>query len=251
MTLNLEDKPGRGRPTKVDNDCLKTLVESDPRQTTQEMAIEMGCSDEAIRVLLHQIGKVHKQGVWIPHHLSEQNLIQRVSIASSLLACNNSERFLHRIITGDEKWVFYVNIRRTKQWTTRGQTPLPTAKPGLHPKKIMLSIWWDMSGVVYWELLEPNTTITADLYSNQLDRLKEALVKSRPSLVNRKGVILHHDNAKPHTARLTQQKIKELGWEVLPHPPYSPDIAPSDYHLFLSLSNHLMGKEYQNIEDVK
>ena len=76
-------------------------------------------------------------------------------------------------------------------------------------------------------------------------------MKLRPSLVNRKGVILHHDNAKPHTAKITQQKINEFGWEVLPHPPYSPDIAPSDYHLFLSLSNHLSGKQFQNEEQVK
>jgi [histone H3]-lysine36 N-dimethyltransferase SETMAR len=50
---------------------------------------------------------------------------------------------------------------------------------------------------------------------------------------------------------MTQHKIKELGWEVLPHPPYSPDIAPSDYHLFLSLSAFLSGKIYQNLEDVR
>jgi len=38
---------------------------------------------------------------------------------------------------------------------------------------------------------------------------------------------------------MTQQKLQELGWEVLIHPPYSPDIAPSDYHLFRSLQNSL------------
>jgi histone-lysine N-methyltransferase SETMAR len=50
---------------------------------------------------------------------------------------------------------------------------------------------------------------------------------------------------------LTQQKINELGWEVLPHPPYSPDVAPSDYHLFRSLRNFLLGKEFEDEEDVK
>jgi histone-lysine N-methyltransferase SETMAR len=46
-------------------------------------------------------------------------------------------------------------------------------------------------------------------------------------------------------ARLTEQKIRELGWEVLPHPPYSPDMAPTDYHLFRSLQHYLNGKEYE------
>ncbi|GFY08172.1 histone-lysine N-methyltransferase SETMAR [Trichonephila clavipes] len=48
-------------------------------------------------------------------------------------------------------------------------------------------------------------------------------------------MVFHHDNARPHTAMVTQQKLNDLGWEVLGHPPYSPDTAPSDYYLFRSL----------------
>jgi [histone H3]-lysine36 N-dimethyltransferase SETMAR len=211
----------------------------------------MECSHEAIRQHLQQIGKVLKEGVWVPHQLSTQNRIQRVTIASSLLARNSREPFLDRIVTGDEKWVLYVNVKKRKQWLSSGQRPVPMPKPGLHPQKIMLCIWWDMRGVVHWELLDPNLTITADVYCQQLVRLSQALVRNRPSLVNRKGVILQHDNARPHIARVTQQKIRELGWEVLPHSPYSPDMAPSDYHLFRSLQHHLSGQEFEDEEDVK
>ncbi|KAG5308006.1 SETMR methyltransferase, partial [Acromyrmex insinuator] len=65
--------------------------------------------------------------------------------------------------------------------------------------------------------------------------------RKRPELINRRSVVFHHDNARPHTSLITQQKLRELGWEVLMHPPYSPDIAPSDYHLFRSLQNSLNG----------
>ena len=54
-----------------------------------------------------------------------------------------------------------------------------------------------------------------------------------------------HDNARPHIAKLTNLKLLELGWTVLPHPPYSPDLAPSDYHLFRSLSNQLRNKTFE------
>ncbi|KAM0726119.1 Histone-lysine N-methyltransferase SETMAR [Formica fusca] len=70
-------------------------------------------------------------------------------------------------------------------------------------------------------------------------------------MFNRKNIILHHDNARPHAALGTRQKIAELGWEILSHPPYSPDLAPSDYHLFLSLQNFLRGKKFKNEEDIK
>ena len=91
--------------------------------------------------------------------------------------------------------------------------------------------------MVYWELLYTNQTITSEVYSAQLNRFNEELQKKRPALVNRKGVILQHGNARPHVANTTLEKLKELKWEALIHLPYSPDLAPTGFHLFLSLSN--------------
>jgi histone-lysine N-methyltransferase SETMAR len=63
-----------------------------------------------------------------------------------------------------------------------------------------------------------------------LDRANECLKEKRPHLVDRKGVVFHQDNARPHVSEVTQQKIKELNLEIFDHPPYSSDLAPSDYH---------------------
>jgi histone-lysine N-methyltransferase SETMAR len=60
-----------------------------------------------------------------------------------------------------------------------------------------------------------------------------------------------HDNARPHVAKLTREKLLKLGWITVPHPPYSPDLAPTDYHLFRSLSNHLREKKFNDENDVK
>jgi histone-lysine N-methyltransferase SETMAR len=49
---------------------------------------------------------------------------------------------------------------------------------------------------------------------------------------------------------MTQQKIQKLNWEILDHPPYSPDLAPSDYHLFRSLQNLLNNKKFESFEEV-
>lgn len=57
--------------------------------------------------------------------------------------------------------------------------------------------------------------------------------------------------ARPHASKVTQQKIKQLGWELLPHPAYSPDIAPSDYHLFRSMTHYLHDKKFNSDDDVK
>ena len=65
-----------------------------------------------------------------------------------------------------------------------------------------------------------------------------------------KKILFLHDNARPHSAKVTQHKILELPWELLPHPAYSPDLAPTDYHLFHSLQNHLQGKNFESREDL-
>jgi len=81
-----------------------------------------------------------------------------------------------------------------------------------------------------------------------LDQLKIEIGKKCPELINRKGVDFHHDNARPHTSLQTRQKLLEFSWDVLPHSPYSLDIAPSDYHLFRSLQNSFNGLNFVSLK---
>lgn len=109
----------------------------------------------------------------------------------------------------------------------------------------MLCIWWDQLGVVYYELLEPNETITGARYRTQLMRLNQALKQKRPQYaVRHDKVILQHDNARPHVAVVVKNYLETINWEILPHPPYSPDIAPSDYHLFRSMTHGLEDQQF-------
>ena len=68
------------------------------------------------------------------------------------------------------------------------------------------------------------------------------LTEKQPRLMNRDRPILLHDKASPHTANRTQLKILELDLETIDHSPYSPDLSPTDYHLFRNLDNFLQGK---------
>jgi hypothetical protein len=75
-------------------------------------------------------------------------------------------------------------------------------------------------------------------------KLQDPIRRKRPGQLTR-------DNARPHTVRATQERIQELQWELLAHPPYSPDLAPSDFHLFGSLKNHLGGRGFGDDEEVE
>jgi len=123
----------------------------------------------------------------------------------------------------------------------------------IHGKKLMLCIWWDQLGVMYYELLKPNETITGALYRTQLMRLSRALKEKRVHYYSRHDkIILLHDNARPHVAAPVKTYLETLkDGEVLPYPSYSPDIAPSDYHLFRSMTYGLSEQHFTSYEDIK
>lgn len=169
-----------------------------------------------------------------------------------MIARQERKSFLYRIVTGDEKWIYFDNPKRKRSWVDPGQPSTSQAKRNIHGKKALLCIWWDQKGVVYFELLKPGQTVTADRYRQQLLDLNRALKEKRSEWANRHGkVILLHDNARPHVAKLVQETLEALGWDVLPHPAYSPDIAPSDYHLFRSMQHGLSEQRFNSYEEVK
>lgn len=110
-------------------------------------------------------------------------------------------------------------------------------------KKIMATVFWDAKDVLLVEFLPYGQTINAGGYCEVLDRLREAVRRKRPGRL-RKGVIIQHDNATPHTAKLTKDWLQRYGWDVLQHPPYSPDLAPSDYHLFGPLKRQFIWQTF-------
>ncbi|GBO99264.1 Mariner Mos1 transposase [Eumeta japonica] len=76
-----------------------------------------------------------------------------------------------------------------------------------------MCIWWDWKGEEY-ELLPPGKTMNSVLYCKQLMRLKQEVQKKRPELSNRKGVVVHHDNTRPHAFLPTRQILREFDWEA-------------------------------------
>ncbi|GFN98353.1 neuronal acetylcholine receptor subunit alpha-10 [Plakobranchus ocellatus] len=107
----------------------------------------------------------------------------------------------------------------------------------------------DAKGVILLVILPQGQCINAARYCSTLDRLKEAICRKRPGLL-RRGVVLQHNYATPHSANLTQQWLQRYGWEILPHPAHSSDLAPSDFHLFGPLKRHLGGMAFETEDDL-
>ena len=150
---SLEDKEHERRPKTVDDEELKAAIDSDPAQTTRELAEWFGCHHSTIADHLHAIGKVNKCGKWVPHELSDLNKTTRINMAGILLRQAKNSGFFESIVTSDEKWISFDNTTRKRQWLDPGQTPKPTPKADIHGKKVMLCVWWNSKGLVHFEVL--------------------------------------------------------------------------------------------------
>ena len=109
--------------------------------------------------------------------------------------------------------------------------------------------FWDQDGILLIDYLPKGQTINVEYYSSLLVQLKDILKEKRRGKVT-KGVLFLHDNAPAHGALATQKKLAYLGFQLLDHPPYSPDLTTSDYHLFPGLKKQLRGRHFSSDAEV-
>ncbi|KAG5325309.1 SETMR methyltransferase, partial [Pseudoatta argentina] len=110
--FDLEDRKRSGRPVVVNDDQIVTLIENNPRHTTRDIAEILHISHMSVVRHLETLGYVNRYDVWVPHDLTERNLMDRISVSDSLLKRNENDPFLERTIIGDEKWIVYNNVQK-------------------------------------------------------------------------------------------------------------------------------------------
>ena len=92
---------------------------------------------------------------------------------------------------------------------------------------------------MFIKYLQKNKTINGEYYVKLLRELRQAIKSKRPGKLT-KGVLLHQDYAPAHKSLVAMSAVYDCGFELIDHPPYSPDLAPSDYLLFPNLKNILL-----------
>ena len=107
-------------------------------------------------------------------------------------------------------------------------------------ERVMLTVCWSVN----YYCLKPGETIKAEKYFAGNQQMHEKLSEPQPALLNRHGVLLVHDDARPHSSKMILKKIKYLLYEILP--PYSPNLALTDFHVFKHLQ-HFSWKKINSI----
>lgn len=182
----------------------------------------------------------------IPHKLTDTHKSQRAIACRRLWNKHRAGRLpLANIVTTDQSWIFYDGRVLQRQWLKRGRLAKTVPKRDIHGMKQMLCVYWCSTGVLFWELLKSGETFTSDVYIRHMKIVEQKILKLLYKNQWNGPVFVLQDNAKPQRSRKSTNFVEnDLHWNVLSHPAYSPDVAPSDYHLFLSLKYFLRGYQF-------
>ena len=132
--FDIKDKERCRRPKVYKDAELEALLDQDSCQTQEELARTLGLTQQAISHRSKSLGMIQEQGNWVSFELTPRNVERRFPTCEMLLASHKRKGFLHRIVTGDEKWIHCDNPKRKKSWGPAGHALASTAKPNIHGK---------------------------------------------------------------------------------------------------------------------
>ncbi len=257
-----KDLPRTGRPRTARNDDKKgqlvQLLDQDCRQTVRGLAYQLDVGKSSVHNMLKKDLKFSKIAPqFIPKDLNDDQKCQRLHICEQdLERLKNDEHLISKIITGDKSWIAVLELQKKQsslEWHPKGtvEDRLEKALKQWGERKSMFTIFFDQSRPILSEFKEQNTNVNAESYCGILRHLHERIRRKRPELWRNKDFIIHHDNATPHTATDTVELLEHFNMEVLPHPPYSPNLAPSDYFIFDRIKAEIRGHHHQSIQDMQ
>nr|CAH7733389.1 unnamed protein product [Callosobruchus chinensis] len=199
---------------------------------------ELGINKETIRQMLHEdLGMRKLCAKMVPKVLTVEQKELRLSICKDMISRieEEGEDWMSNVITGDESWVFQYDPetkRQSMQWVEKGGKRPTKARMSKSKVKSLLIAFFDINGVVHHEYVPAGQTVNG------------------PELAER-GWVLHHDNAPAHSSFAVRDFLTKNGIPTLLHSPYSPDLAPSNFHLFPQLKSYLKGNRYDGVEEVQ
>ncbi|UYV77677.1 hypothetical protein LAZ67_15001896 [Cordylochernes scorpioides] len=231
-------KKGRS-PKKIYEDMIDTLREDAPSYSTllkktstrymmdrimtvRQIEETLGIPKTTVdRIMREHLSLRKLSALWVPKLLTPDQKAVRRKLSSEDLALfeANPEDFVDRFVTMDETWAHHFTPESKQQsmrWRNSASPPPKKAKTVQSARKVMVSVFWDSEG-----------------------QLREAIKEKRRGKLSRK-IFYHQDNAPSHRSLQAMAAIYDSGCEPLPHAPYSPDLAPSDFQLFLHLKNYFL-----------
>jgi histone-lysine N-methyltransferase SETMAR len=247
-TVDDETRPGRPAISDL-SEAILQFLERQPHSSSRDISKALYLPKTTVLRIMHEIGLHFFAPRWVPYRLSDAQKADRVTICKNLIDMMISlgPKQAKYLITGDESWIYWDNQLRGMWAEDRDDVP-PNVNRMVSSKKTMVSAYFTRWGFVSIEFLPQGQNYNSQFFiETVLPSIEMKLSQRRPRL-RATGAHLHMDNAKPHRSKKSIEKAGEMGFVLVPHPPYSPDIAPSDFFLFGYLKECLAGTSFPDEE---
>ena len=255
---SLEDETRSGRPSDATDEEMynkvRDLVYSDRRIKVEEIAKALHVLHGSVSTTLYDRLGMHKLTArLVLKSLSDEQMATRASVYSAMLKRFRSKEddFLSRLVTVDETWVHYYepeNKAQSCQSVGPGSPRAKKFKTQPSAGKVMAIVFWDAQGVIMLDFLAKKSTITVAYYANLLDQLRTVIREKRRGKLSK--VILLNRTMRVNTCKIAMDAAERNVYELIPHPTYSPDLAPSDNFLFPNLKKDIRGCNFRSNEEV-
>jgi len=224
-------------------DQIHELIVEDHQVSAKSVAEQLSVSCEHVGSIIHEDLDMWKLSAkWVQKCLNADQKRQWSQSSEQLLEFYGYDPndFLLRLLTMDKTWLYHSDLETKQQsmeWRHSGSSRPKKFRVQKSAGKVLTLIFWDQDGILLIDYLPKGQTLNAEYYSFLLVHLKDILKEKRRRKFT-KGVLFLHDNALTHRALATQKKLAYLGFQCLDHPPFSPDLAPLNYHLFPGLKKN-------------
>lgn len=252
---DITDRKSTGRPIEIGDqhrEKLKSIVRDDRRITKEALAQRINVSYGTVRNLLKELGIRKLCSRFVPYFITAEMSQRRLQCCQYNIELYQElgDIFLNNIVTEDETplSLYLPDDRRSSaEFKFPGETASKKLRTGTsHRRALMLSVFWDAKGPIHVDIVDKTVTLNAVYYAEQVQITRTKRRKPRGQ-----QLYLLHDNAPIHSAHASQAAIQQAGFTQLAHPPYSPDLAPSDFFLFRHLKQHLRGRHFQCKEQLQ
>ena len=245
---SLQDQPRSGCPitatTPANIQRIKLLIQRDCTFSVNDLIALTDLSHSSILRILHDhLGLRKVSSRWLPHNLTPENKAKRLDFAKAMLAkLQSGEWRSDQILTCDEAWFYHRQIKKRSEcaaWKEPCEPPEAVVRRDRYEPKTMYSIFFRSTGLVLVHAVGHEETMTSEYYVENCLKPAFAQVRRERPRSGLRGILLLHDNARPHTAQNTENYLISQGVRTIDHPPYSPDLSPCDYWLFDYIKRNL------------
>ena len=249
-----EERPGR--PVEIDQDKLEKrceeIIKTERKITVKALGASLNISEGKAREVLKSLGIRKLASRFVPRFLSGEMCEARLQCSQQNLDLwqEHGQRYLSNIVTVDETPLsLYVpeSKRESSEWRLPNEKPALKMRSGTsHRRCLMLTVFWDGDGVIKLDFADKTVKLNSAYYVSLVAETRSLRRKPRGS-----PLWLLQDNAPIHKSALSTAAIDDAGFNLVPHPPYSPDLAPSDFWLFRHLKKAIRGKNFKSHEEVR